>query len=420
MIYHIDDNNVWQNFAEDYNVENPFLYYPNENKIWKFVLQAHIRGRSVHFDLRIQISDKLLVGYTLDWVKSLRREPKDLSDAKMLISNEMPKAWKLMKDPLKNVVVQLKAVAPIEWLRIDDAVFKPGTVGTTKNKFGYMIIVDRGDVEFGALRPDFREYFFHGKNMPDDMTFRLLPNVWRKLSIHEGEPSKTGEKYVVWQCFPSKKLEPYTISQRAKKKSWYPPVGISALPKNTRRQIPRKFQYWNKKNESDMKKVRDDLIDAIKEKEIVLKFAEDIPGLDGLYLVEPHGKLIHNGDKTIIVKTKDFSNMTGKDLYLISGSLCYGIINLETPKRISKAEFKQLTDDHRISNFEANTWWQLDKKEKPDLFVFNFQIKTLRPPIEVEIPHGVQTFVKYENIKFNPKDETEFDSLLSVIEGEWE
>jgi len=51
----------------------------------------------------------------------------------------------------------------------------------------------------------------------------------------------------------------------------------------------------------------------------------------GLYLVEPHGKYIYEGKKTLIVKSKRFNNHIREDLLLVSGPVAYGIINLQEP-----------------------------------------------------------------------------------------
>lgn len=413
-------NNIWNNFKEFEKIQNPYLYYPDENKTWRFVLQAHSRGRSVHGDLRIEISDQLLIGYTLDWIKSLPREPKDLKDAKQLLAKEMPSAWKLMQDPLRKIVTQLKAVEPHPWLTIDNTGFEKGHVGATKHKRGYMVVIDKGTVEFGALRPDFREYFFHGKYMPKDLTFRLLPNVWKKLSIHEGEPSKTGEKYTVWQCFPSKNLEPYVISKRAVKKKWYPPKQISALPQKIRKQVKSDLRYWTVNDQKEAHRVRDTLVSKLTSKQVSLTYMEEdlnLPKLPGIYIVEPHAKMIASGSKQLIIKSKPFFSKLYTEMYLLSGSKNYGIIILEDVSEITQKQFKELEREHLITEEEADKWWDLTNRPKRPLYKFKFKFKPFKVPLDVEIPHGVQTFVKSQNIKFTNLNPAIIETVSDLVKS---
>jgi len=219
----------------------------------------------------MEISKDMLVGYTLDWIKKVPREPDSLSDAKNIISSLLPAAWKVLNDSHTKIVTQLKAAEPAEWLHVE-AEFPVGSVGATRFKKGYMIIVDKGEVEFGALKPAFREYFFHGSHMPPELTVRQLPNIWRKQSLESGEAEKTGQGYTVWMTFASKP-EAYAISPRAVKEKWYPPEGISALPKKIREQIPEEFHYWKKKGNT-AHELRDSLVQQIKEKNVILKYSE--------------------------------------------------------------------------------------------------------------------------------------------------
>jgi hypothetical protein len=229
---------------------------------------------SVHGDLRFQIDSQKLEGWTLNLILSIKSDPENYSDAKKLIDKKLSDAIKLLLDPTKKTVSEKKSLEPIEWLVIDKTTFPEGTVGGTKNLKGYMGIVDKGIVEFGAKKPHFVEYFLSGEIFNGRLIFTLRPNVWRKQSIESGEPSKTGKGYTVWMCFFADD-EPYTISSRALKKNWYPPVNISALPRKIRNQIPSEYQYWKIKDQSKAHKVRNELIKSIKKKEIILEYAED-------------------------------------------------------------------------------------------------------------------------------------------------
>jgi len=120
----------------------------------------------------------------------------------------------------------------------------------------------------------------------------------------------------------------------------------------------------------------------------------------GLYLVPPHGELIYNGEKTLIVKTKNFKKHIKEDLILLSGNKAYGIIYLEEPKKISKEEFDKLVDKHKISQEEYEDWnW------KEPLYAYEFRFSKFNVPIPVKIPKGVQIFVNIDKVKFlTPKE----------------
>lgn len=269
-------------------MSDSFLIYPDENKSWRFVLQAHIRGESCHGDLRIQISKNLLIGYTLNWIKEVKTSPSSVTDAKSILSKIMPDQWNLLSS--KKFVVETKAPEPIDWMSIDNAHFPPGSVGATKFTDGFMIILDQGSVEFGALKSHYREYFFDGKHMPKRFVFRLLPNVWRDKPLEQNEldklsnlkssssyakvlqlskhtkqtSSKTGSHIVVWLGFAADKASPYVISKRAVKEKWMPPLGISALPLTVKDSIHPDFHYWSAKSMSEATTIRDNLIANLK------------------------------------------------------------------------------------------------------------------------------------------------------------
>jgi len=128
----------------------------------------------------------------------------------------------------------------------------------------------------------------------------------------------------------------------------------------------------------------------------------------GLYLVEPHGKMIWDGSKTLIVKSKRFTEHIKEELFLFSDNLCYGIIYLEEPKEITKEEFDKLRNRHRITEEEYRKW-----KWKEPLYAYEFRFRRYEPPIPVKIPKGVQVFVNASKVKFlEPKE-------LSLLQLEW-
>ena len=133
-----------------------------------------------------------------------------------------------------------------------------------------------------------------------------------------------------------------------------------------------------------------------------------------LYLVPPHGELIYRGDKTLIIKSRKFTEHIDEDLLLISDSLCYGVIKLKDPKEISIDEFWDLKDRHKITREEFKEWnW--DTRDR--LYAYEFTFTPFSVPKIVEVPRGVQTFVRVDLLKFkSPRDlsDSEVEYLHAV------
>jgi len=250
--------------------ENPYLYLPSESKSWKWVIQLHRRGKSCHYDLRLQVTQDLLVGWTLNTV-GVKEVHKSIAETEKQAYKAFAKFYPKFLDPNSKVVCETKSVEPAEWLFVN-SLFPEGSVGASRFKTGSMIICDHGTVEFLANKVYFHEYYLHGKYLNGRLTVRQLPNVWKKKSIAAGEASKTGRGYAVWMASFSNP-EPYVLSRRAMDNKWYPPEGYSSLPKYVRDQIPTELQYWKLKGKK-AQQARDQLIESKKAKQVVLKFAD--------------------------------------------------------------------------------------------------------------------------------------------------
>lgn len=112
--------------------------------------------------------------------------------------------------------------------------------------------------------------------------------------------------------------------------------------------------------------------------------------LPGLFLVEPHGKMIWTGEKKLIVKAKDFSNMADKPLFLVSDKKIYGKITLRKPAKISLENFDDLQNEHMITDKERLKWWP----KAESLFSYRFSFDKFEKPKDFSPPQGVQTFIK--------------------------
>ena len=118
----------------------------------------------------------------------------------------------------------------------------------------------------------------------------------------------------------------------------------------------------------------------------------------GIYLVSPHGKLIAEGRKTMVVKSKKF-DIGYEPLYLLEDKVCWGKIILSDPREISSTEFEKDRPKHFVTDEEAFKRWGW-KKDEP-LYAYDVKQKEIYSrPKPVSIPKGIQTFVDSSNIKF--------------------
>lgn len=228
-----------------------YTTYPDYNKRWRFVLQVHLRGKSAHLDFRYEVKkDTLLLGWTLAAIKSISREPKDLKEAKKLVDEKMDELKKNLDDPNTKYIAIQKQPQPFPWLNVDHESFEKGILGATSEKRGYMFVLDKGTIEFGALKPHFWEYWLDSKNklFHGRFVIRELQNIWKQQAIDEDEDIKTGKGHSVNMCWFADINNPYILSSRAVNKNWMPPNGVPALPKKIRDQIESNFHYWNYKD----------------------------------------------------------------------------------------------------------------------------------------------------------------------------
>ena len=115
-----------------------------------------------------------------------------------------------------------------------------------------------------------------------------------------------------------------------------------------------------------------------------------------MYLVPRHARLIYDGDKDLIVKSRKFTSHVKEEMLLIDNKFAYGYIYLKEPKKISKEDFEKLRDRHKITDKETKEWgWDLD-----NLYAYEFTFQKFPIPRPIRIPKGVQTFVSIDKVKF--------------------
>jgi len=298
-----------------FKAANIYLVYPDESKNYKYVIQAHFRGKSVHWDLRMESSDKdHLIGWTIDVQMPgvLKKPVLTMEDAREALKNS--KLWKI--NPLSgewakrkrgskyvnvSVLCETKAKEPLPWMDFEGvtrAGGREGEPGSTKQYPGVFIIIDRGEVEYLAQKTYVHEYFFHGKILKGRYVMRQLENIWREenknldffeknaiLSVEDQlfekkieapiEPpvGQSPKGKAAWFFIRPKDQTPYVLSNRAVKKEWLPPKGISAIQRELRKKVPKELQYWKV---ADRKKALE-LRKELRKKFLDLKLIKSLP-----------------------------------------------------------------------------------------------------------------------------------------------
>jgi hypothetical protein len=229
-----------------------YMSPPDETRTWLGMLHIHGRGKSVHGDLRFEMSKSWAIGWTLYIPKGLSKVPGSYSEFVELVEKEiMPVVEAKLKDPTKRFNCSKKQPEPVEWLDYKGMV-EPGGIGATKNEPGFFYIADRFDVEYGAQKPHYHEYFCNGKLISGRFCISLLEN--------KKEWKRTDEGLMTWMAVAAKDKTPYVLSGRAMSKKWVPEFGHSALPQKMRTKVPEAYMYWKYRETSKQRAIRDELV----------------------------------------------------------------------------------------------------------------------------------------------------------------
>jgi len=115
--------------------------------------------------------------------------------------------------------------------------------------------------------------------------------------------------------------------------------------------------------------------------------------LPGLYLVVPHGQMIADGDKTVIIKKRPIpKGYLARDLFLVEDKHVLGTLKLQEPKLITQKQFTALAPKHKISDTEAENWG-FDKAKV--LYAYDVQgLNVFKKPIGYDPPPGIQTVIR--------------------------
>jgi len=211
-----------------------------------FVIQAHFRGKSAHFDFRAQVNDTL-EGFTMATARArMIKEPVEtVKEGKRLLKD--PRIWKVnlnTGEEIERVTAvgvrgekiwcDFKARQPLGWLKVKGWTpprkLRP-VPGGTREYPGVFIFVDKGLYSKGADKPYFKEYFLYGKKWKGRIVFRLVPGM------------RAVRKLLTWLYWKPEDQTPYVLGTRAIKEEWLP-QGYSALPFELEKKVPDHLNYW--------------------------------------------------------------------------------------------------------------------------------------------------------------------------------
>jgi len=238
---------------QEARLTNELMITPDENKTWKATLHSHYRGKSAHFDLRLERPDDL-IGWTI--FAAPKGEIKESVDT----ISEAKEADKKVKWKFGNSIKAQctpKSPEPKEWLNYEKVVL-PGGVGATAEEHGVFSIFDKGTVEYLAQKTYMHEYWLHMNKYKGRFLCRQLKNPY-------------GDKpRFIWFCWFPADQTPYVLSNRSISAGYHTKIGRSELPKHIRDKIPDKYKYWKISSSKGAFEARKLLIQAIKRKEVHL------------------------------------------------------------------------------------------------------------------------------------------------------
>jgi len=252
--------------------EDEFLIAPDESHQWRYVIQLHFRGKSVHGDLRLERKYDLL-GWTLllSLPKTVTSPVMTLDEARKVFNenefkidfeNNTIRERKIKSGIVREGEIQAvkKAPEPKEWLFVE-GVSPPGEVGATRSYPGVFLIADKGIVEYGSQQPHLHEYFFQGERLSGRWFFRILSRELKEILPPGNEPEPENVRSgIYWVLIHPEDQTPYVLSQRAVEKGYLPPHGMSAIPKQVREKVPKGLRYWQEGNFEKALAMRNELV----------------------------------------------------------------------------------------------------------------------------------------------------------------
>lgn len=98
----------------------------------------------------------------------------------------------------------------------------------------------------------------------------ILEEISKRLPVSSGGSIISNEAQ--WLAISPGNNTPNVVTPDAVAKQWIPPLGVSALPKAVRAQVPEAFHYWKAKTLDEARTTRDSLVKALGEGKVELDF----------------------------------------------------------------------------------------------------------------------------------------------------
>lgn len=131
----------------------------------------------------------------------------------------------------------------------------------------------------------------------------------------------------------------------------------------------------------------------------------------GLVLANPHGDLLVEGAKTLIVKDGPLVRDLGHEVVLIQGDAALGVLRLRTREPIGREEFEARKAEHRVSENERRRWWPNASR----LWAFGFSVEErFEPPKRIFRDKAERT--RIDEVVF--KDESYYAALKSMFSSD--
>ncbi|MHA1614824.1 MAG: MBL fold metallo-hydrolase, partial [Candidatus Thorarchaeota archaeon] len=152
-------------------------------------------------------------------------------------------------------------------------------------------------------------------------------------------------------------------------------------------QLQKAFEEWKKEFDIEILEATDGMVLELRRL-----------GYPGIYLVDPHGRWIFEGNKTLIVSAKPVpKEYLNKEVVVCSDDKAFGTIVITECAGPLAASFvrRYLRDKHRVSNEEWKKWWG----DRETVFVYKFRVeKAFDEPVPVKVPKGIQKWIKSVDI----------------------
>lgn len=196
----------------------------------------------------------------------------DDENIKNVISLTDPKTFKLM------VSVDSKEIAEdlhdrnnwkVDWTTNSSSNSLEATFSDLSSKeksLGFRKTVDCGFVEIGAMTDSLREFFLNGES---------LKGVFRTKKMEAVSDSIGSKWYASFQTY-SRVSAPFVLSDESA--SWVPKENYSALPKGIKRRVPFRYRYWTSDDDEIREKIKNSLVQSIRNDIIYLPFGNEYNG----------------------------------------------------------------------------------------------------------------------------------------------